>query len=218
MMEWVWMIVGVVLTLMVFSYIFGDNFLFRVATYLFVGVAAGYVFVVVFYQVLMPRLIEPIFLGTMAERVLAVVPLLGAALLLFKVSPRLAFLGKAPMAFLVGVGAAVAIGGSVFGTLLGQVSAAGAPFRSASGILEGLLALIGAVGVLAYFQFSAPARASLSGEVPKRPAWMEALAWVGQVFLGITLGALFSGVLIASLTALLDRVQAILLLLARLLS
>ena len=49
------LIVGVVaflFTLMIFSYLIGDNPLFRVAVYIFVGVSAGYVAAVAFRQVI----------------------------------------------------------------------------------------------------------------------------------------------------------------------
>ena len=65
------------------------------------------------------------------------------------------------MAYLVGVGAAIAVGGAVFGTLLGQIRGAAEPFNltdpanSLGGMLEGLVILVGAVGTLVYFQFSA---------------------------------------------------------------
>jgi hypothetical protein len=52
-------IIGLVLTLMVFSYIFGDNFLFRLATHIFVGVAAGYAAVLVIYNIIFPLLANP---------------------------------------------------------------------------------------------------------------------------------------------------------------
>ena len=61
-------LVGFVLTLMVFSYIFGDNFLFRLASYLFVGVSGGYVGALVIDQVILPRLIYPLLEGTLAEK------------------------------------------------------------------------------------------------------------------------------------------------------
>jgi hypothetical protein len=43
----IWTIVGFILTLMVFSYLFGDNPLFRLVTYLFVGVSAGFAAVMI---------------------------------------------------------------------------------------------------------------------------------------------------------------------------
>jgi hypothetical protein len=47
-------LVAVVLTIMVLSRIVGDNPLFRVAQYLFVGASLGLAFVIVYHQVLRP--------------------------------------------------------------------------------------------------------------------------------------------------------------------
>jgi hypothetical protein len=204
----IWTLVGFLLTLLVFSYVFGDNFLFRIVSYIFVGVSAGYVFVVAWYQVIWPRLVLPMITGTLTEKLLVAPALILAALLLTKVSPRLAFLGKFPMSYLVGVGAAVAVGGAVFGTLLGQINGAASPFNlSAPGggmtrLVEGVIFLFGTFGTLFYFQFSA---ASRSNQPAKRSPFVEGMAVIGQVFIGITLGALFAGVYAASLTALMER-------------
>ncbi len=201
-------LVGFVLTIMVFSYIFGDNFLFRLASYLFVGVSGGYVGALVIDQVILPRLIYPLLQGSLVEKALAGIPLALGALLLFKLSPRLARIGNIPMAYLVGVGAAIAVGGAVFGTLLGQIRGAAEPFNlsdpanSFSGLLEGLVVLVGAVGTLVYFQFGANTRPD---QLPRRAPVVESLAVVGQVFIGITLGALFAGVYAAAVTALVER-------------
>lgn len=221
MQDLTWTLVGFILTLLVFSYLFGDNFLFRIASYIFVGISAGYVAVVVIYQVLLPRLITPLIQGSMLERLLLIAPLIMAALLLMKISTQLAPLGKLPMAFLVGVGAAVTIGGAIFGTLLGQIGGAARPFnlaetgRGAGGLLEGLLILIGTVGTLAFFQFGASSR---SGQPSARSPLVESLSVVGQVFIGITLGAMFAGVYAASLTAMMDRIQFILTVIAQFIS
>ena len=77
-------------------------------------------------------MILPLLQGSFIERLFVVIPLVMAALLLTKISPQLAPLGKLPMAYLVGVGAAVAIGGAVFGTLLGQIGGAARPFNLAA--------------------------------------------------------------------------------------
>ncbi len=47
-------------TLLIFSYLLGDNPLFRIAVYIFVGVSSGYVAAVVWWQVIWPRLIYPL--------------------------------------------------------------------------------------------------------------------------------------------------------------
>ena len=81
-------VVGFSLTLMVFSYIIGDNIFFRVAIYVFIGVAAGYAAVVVWFSVIWPQLLEPLLFGSRDERLFIIFPLVMGVLLLFKLSPR----------------------------------------------------------------------------------------------------------------------------------
>ena len=47
---------GFVLTLMIFSYVLGDNFLYRIAVYVFVGLAAGFITIVTVESVILPWL------------------------------------------------------------------------------------------------------------------------------------------------------------------
>jgi len=211
----IWTIVGFILTLMVFSYLFGDNPLFRLATYLFVGVSAGFAAVMVIYHVLMPRLLFPFLEGPFgAQAALALVPLILGILLVMKLFPRLNRAGEIPMAYLVGVGAAVIIGGAVMGTLLTQSAAAinmfdfdlGAQFgqNRLMRLLEGGILLVGTIGTLIYFQFGARVRGD---QPPQRARIVNILSSVGQVFIAITLGALFAGVFATALTALINRVD-----------
>src|SRR5512146_1230718 len=89
----VWLIVSFIVTLLIFSYIFGDNPLFRLASYAFVGVAAGYTTLLVVYQVLWPRLVQPLMGGNL----LLLVPLGLGVILLLKLVPRYARFGSLPM-------------------------------------------------------------------------------------------------------------------------
>ncbi len=106
------------LTLMILSYLIGDNPAFRVAVYIFVGVSAGYVAAVAWWQVLYPKVLLPLFTGSFLESLLALVPLILGVLLLMKLSSRMTWLGTPSLAFMVGVGAAVAVGGAVMGTII----------------------------------------------------------------------------------------------------
>lgn len=210
----VWTLVGFLLTLLVFSYLLGDNFLFRLASYIFVGVTAGYLAVTVVYYVLWPRLLEPLMRGSLDQRILALVPLILGVMLLARLFPRLARMGNIPMGYLVGLGAAVAVGGAVLGTLITQTRATLDLFdvqaAAANGgnplvfLSVGVIVLIGAVTTLVYFHFGASRKPGLQG---RRPAWIEFLAGVGQIFIAITLGALFAGVYLSALTALIDRID-----------
>jgi len=209
-----------IITIFILSYLFGDNILFRVAIYVFVGAAAGYVAAVAWTEVLYPALVQPVFSGAayadLAQAIRVGFPLLGSLLLLFKIFPRLSHLGQLPMAYLVGVGAAVTIGGAVLGTLLPQVSAtfdgfdlsaAGTSgFDTAFRFFNGALVLLGVVGTLAYFHFGATQKPD--GSVRRNPI-INSLAWIGRVFIAVTFGVLFAGVYMAALTALIERMDSI---------
>jgi hypothetical protein len=206
-------IVGFILTIMVFSYLLGDNVLFRLATHIFIGVAAGYVAAVTFTNVIVPRLLDPLLAGQLT----VLVPLLGAVLLLTRLTRRFGGLGAPVMAFLVGVGAAAAIGGAVLGTLLPQIGATFAHFDmqalAAAGktslgfeLLNGAIILVGAVATLAYFQFGVRSTPGL----PPRPFWQQILAMIGQGFVALAFGAVFAGVYAAAMAALVERMDAIL--------
>jgi uncharacterized membrane protein YjfL (UPF0719 family) len=198
--------IGLILTLMVFSYLIGDNLLFRLAINLFIGVASGYAVVVVIYSVLIPKL-RALSLDNPVQLVLGFIPLLLGLTLFAKLSPRASWIGSFALALLVGVGAATALSGALIGTLIPQSRAAMEAFTSPSFLqwLQGGVMLLGTVFTLAYFQFSA--RRMADGSV-KRNAIFESLAWLGRVFIAITLGVLFAGVYMAALTALIERLSS----------
>ena len=211
------------LTIAVLLYlVIGDNVLFRVVVYAFIGVTAGYGAALVLFQVLIPRLATLAFTGEPLLVGLALLHLLLGGLLFFKLWRRTAFLGSFPMAILAGVGAAVVIGGAVFGTLFQQIGATVNLFNLSlsqnplARLVEGLFVLLGTVSVLAYFQYSLPARSADAARSAVRPALVEVLGSVGKVFIGITLGAMFAGVYTAALTALVERTGFVYDLLARL--
>ncbi len=55
----IWTAAAFFLTILVLSYILGDNPLFRAVTYIFIGVSAGYVAVLLINQIQLPRLVDP---------------------------------------------------------------------------------------------------------------------------------------------------------------
>jgi hypothetical protein len=207
------LIVGFLLTLMVFSYLISDNPLFRIAVYLFIGVSSGYAATVIVNYVLIPRFssLQP---NDINQLILAIIPLLFGATLLAKLSPRISWIGNFAMAVLVGVGAAVAIGGALLGTLMPQLGAAinafdvrsaGGGLQAASKLIQGVVMLGGTVFTLASFHFTA-GRASDGN--PRRNPIIEGIAWVGRLFIAITLGVVFAGVYMSALTAMIERLSS----------
>jgi hypothetical protein len=212
----IWSIVGFLLTVMIFSYIFGDNPFFRLAAYLFVGVTAGFVTITVITQVLVPQLWLPLVSGSLTVRLVALVPLLLSLILLLKMFPPFARYGNIPMAYLVGAGAAILIGGAVLGTLFPQIigtinlfdlgTATANQISPVVQLVNAVLILVGTLTALFFFYFGAKTNLN---QPPRRSQLIEVMAHVGQVFIGITLGALFAGVYSSALTALIERVSSI---------
>ncbi|MCA9939603.1 MAG: hypothetical protein KC418_13240 [Anaerolineales bacterium] len=188
-------LVGFILTLLIFSYLWRDNPAYRLAVHILVGVSAGYAAVIVAREVIWPVYEQMRAVGGGA---LWLIPVLFATLLLFKLAPRLSWMGSSSMAILVGVGGAVALVGAVSGTLLPQV------LHTGTG-LAGLLSAILTVFMLLYFRFTRPAQPA--GDAwATLPRWQQVVNGIGQGVLMITLGAIFAGVLSTSLVLLTDRI------------
>jgi len=207
-------LISCILTIMVLSYLVGDNPLFRVAVFIFVGVSAGYVGAVALYQVILPKVIMPLVNDPRANLAL-LMPILLSLLLLAKIFPRISWLGSASMAFMVGVSAAVAIAGALIGTIVPQFIAAIAPFglEDSTGVgsiienlAEGAIMLLGTVTTLAYFHFGV--KTSASGTGSTNPV-MRVLGLIGQFFIAVTFGVLFTGAYAAAVSALIGRMYFI---------
>ncbi len=213
-MQWgdlVWTGVGFILSLFILSYIFGDNPLFRFALYLFIGVSAGLIAVVIIYHVLIPRMVMPLISSeTVLQKAILLIPLIMSGLLIFKLSPKYSKVGSLPMAYLVGIGAAILIGGAVFGSIIPQtdstIQAFGITPRGGlspvTQLISAIILLIGTISSLVFFHFGAKQKA---GKPIQRSRMVKSLSKIGQIFIAITLGSVFSGVLISAITALVTR-------------
>ncbi|MCW5875520.1 MAG: hypothetical protein KIS85_01440 [Anaerolineales bacterium] len=222
-LDFIGLLVAAVLTLVVLSYALGDHPIFRFVLYLFIGVSAGYAAAVAVQDVVFPQLVYPILdelnaapsldLAELGVRVLLVV------MLLAKLSPRTARLGNPATSLLAGVGAALAVGGAAQGTILPQIGSAAGSFDMASFnlawqggyyleaievIFNGIVLVLATVSTLAYFHFGAVSRGK---QEPLRNLLVDSLAWLGGFFIAIALAALFSGVLLAALGALVERLD-----------
>jgi hypothetical protein len=198
-----------VFTVGILSYVVGDNPLYRLTLHLFIGVVVGYGTLVIIYQVLQPRLIAPLFSGNISIIALTVIPLVLFIFLALKISPRTAPLGNISVAYLIGVGTAVAVGGALTGTLVPQVGAAwvsilpGAP----TNFLNNFILVVGTITTLLYFQFWLRGRTAV-GEI-QRVAVLHWLSVVGQFFLTVTLGVIYGGMILSGLAIFGERISAL---------
>jgi len=192
-------ILSLVLTLCIFSYLLGDNFLYRTAVHILVGATAGYIMVIALESAVLPW-INLTILGdegtSLGARIFGVFPFLLGLSLLLKYSPTLAPLGNLGMAFIVGVGTAVAIVGATAGTIAPLIRATNTSFDEHN-LLNALVIAFGTVGTLVYFQYLAKRR--VDGSITRRRP-LQVLAWVGQGVVMITFGALYAGIMLTSLS------------------
>jgi hypothetical protein len=205
------MMLGLFLTVAVLSYLLlDDNLLFRLGAYTLVGVSAGYLMAVMLSSVVINQYLLPLLAGHNLP--LLILLLLLGILLSLRLDPRGSSISFVPIAFVVGVGAAVVVGGALTGTFLPQAVAATEPPLLPAGanglldpwtMLENWFVLAGTLTTLAYFHFSARPR---GGADPVPPPVIAQIAWVGKLFLATTLGALYAGALLSALAILVERI------------
>jgi hypothetical protein len=129
--------------------------------------------------------------------------------------------GRIPLAFLVGLGAAVAVGGAVTGTLFPQTAATFVPFGGGlEQLTEALVLVFGTVCTLAFFFYTGRSKPDTRAENPvvrfllgpkaNRPMLARIPARIGQIFIGIAFGVMYAGTLAASVAFFAERVNAIL--------
>jgi hypothetical protein len=185
--------IGALLAILMLSYLlFGDNPLYKLALYILVGGSVGYALAVTTVTYLIPAVLD-IYRGSVQETVL---PVILGLLLLFKASPKLATLGNFSTAFLVGVGAAVAVGGALLGTIIPQSTSAGA----------GLLLAVGTALALFAFSFTKQKQKRAQGPGDNIATLLRGF---GRALLVAAFGATFGAALIASLSVLIGRVYII---------
>ena len=196
------LIIGSVVTLLIFSYLIGDNLLYRWALALLVGAGTGYALAVSLRFIIFDWLNNIQASDSLPLRLYYLAPLLLGALLLLKGIPRLSALGNVSMGFMLGVGAAVAISGALLGTLVPQMQATATGISLENGgaaLLNGGLVLVGTLTSL--FVFS-PRLRRADKELHPITLWLQR---TGRAFVVVSLAVAFSGALTSALTILIER-------------
>ncbi|MBK8903694.1 MAG: hypothetical protein IPM53_21100 [Anaerolineaceae bacterium] len=200
MTELAGLIIGLLLTLFIYSYLIGDNPLYRVSVHLLVGVSAAYAVVVVARQLLLPIWQQVQANPASPDSVIWLVPVLFALMLLARRLPSVSWLGNTSLALLIGVGAAVALIGSVTGTLWPQIVGV-----QPATPLQGIVVAVLTICTLLAFQFTA-LRPRSSG-LWQPAIWQRGITAVGRIVLTITFGALFAALVSTGLILLAERLN-----------
>jgi hypothetical protein len=199
-----WVATG--LTLFIFSFLYKDNPLFKLAEHLYVGVSVGYTIVKAYDTVIVHLILKPIF---EQGDISLLLPVAIGLLMLTRYSPKAAWMSRYAFAFIVGVGSGLAIPRTISSFILKQIEDTVRPVLSSSGgdgvtftmnllnpasNLNAIIILIGVSSVLFYFFFSIEHHGP--GKVVAR---------TGILFLMISFGAAFGYTVMARMSLLIGR-------------
>ncbi|MBM4121618.1 MAG: hypothetical protein FJ249_03370 [Nitrospira sp.] len=198
-----WVATG--LTLFIFTFLYQDNPLFKLAEHLYVGVSVGYAIVKTYDTVLIRLIYEPMVKqGDWS----LLIPLGIGTLMLARYVPKAAWLSRIAFAFIVGVGSGLAIPRVISSYILKQVEDTVRPLASIvqgspsftydllnpASNLNAVVLLVGVVSVLFYFFFS------IEHKGPVKVA-----AHTGILFLMVAFGAAFGYTVMARMSLLIGR-------------
>jgi hypothetical protein len=215
-------IVAAGLTLVMYSFLYRDNPLFKIAENLYVGVTLGYGAVLTWQQALRPEVYEPVFKAATSAALWDAllhrsVPIILGILLLTRLSRKYGWVSRYSYATLVGWGAGIGIPIVMHTYILQQLHSAISPLQDAvkgteavafSGpwfwnvalpISSAVVVLLGTVAVLFYFFFSIEHKRA-SGVISKIGIW----------FLMVSFGASFGYTVMGRVSLLIGRVQFLL--------
>jgi hypothetical protein len=175
-------------TLALYSFLYKDNPVYRLAEHVFAGLSAGYYAGLIFQSVLVQQLWVPLLGG----RAWLVIPALLGVLTFARLSPKWSWLSRVALAFVIGSNSGILVMQQLHGLVLPQVSQTFVNVAT----LQGLLIVVGVVSTLIYFYFSKPHTGLLGG-----------VATVGIWFIMISFGANFGYTVMARVSLLIGRVQ-----------
>jgi hypothetical protein len=206
-------------TLAIFSFLFGDNPFYKIAEAVLVGVSAAYWMVVGFWDVIVPNLVGKIWptvvqvwampglSGPEAEASRSyVVPLILGVMLLWRLSPKGAWIARWPLAFVIGTTAGLRLIGFLHGDFLAQIRNTILPLAVVDGgvfdpwlSLQNLLIVVSVLCCLVYFFFSF-----------EHKGFVGATAQLGIWVLMVTFGAAFGYTVMGRIALLAIRLEFLL--------
>jgi len=188
------------LTLAIFSFLYKDNPVYKLAEHIYVGVSAGYWLIYVAFFDVYPMLIQGFQNETGLERWILLVPGALGLIMLSRWFPKTAWLSRWPIAFTVGIGAGLGITANIQGYVMPQLQATLLPVTGWNIVsLNNVILTVGVITTILYFYFSKPHKGALG--------WM---ARVGIVFIMVSFGASFGYTLMARISLLIGRLYFLL--------
>ncbi len=193
--------VAAIFTLAIYSFLYKENPLYRLAEHLVVGISMGYSIVIAYTRVLLPRLIEPLAAG---ENWLLIIPGLLGILYITRFFPKIAWLSRYPIAFVMGTAMGVGFPLSMKALVLRQLEATMLPVYSSGMsidlVIGNIVLILGTLAALIYFFFSKPHKGWFFGTGSRIGIWV--------IMVGF--GATFGFTVMGRVSLLIGRIQFLL--------
>jgi hypothetical protein len=199
--------IGAILTLGIFSFLYKDNPFYKFSEALFVGISAGYWFVVTFWQYFVPKFWDNMVLAyrellTKGRVDYHWIYLLGGffgVLMLLRLVPKIGWLSRWSLAFIVGTTAGLQFTRYLESNGIIQVRGTITPLLVSGNMnatIGNIIIVVGTFCGLIYFFFSKEHKGAFGGA-----------ARVGVWFLMITFGALFGYTVMSRMSLLIGRMD-----------
>jgi hypothetical protein len=199
--------IGAILTLGIFSFLYKDNPFYKFSEALFVGISAGYWFVVTFWQYFVPKFWDNLALAysellTKGRVDYHWIYLLGGffgVLMLLRLLPKIGWLSRWSLAFIVGTTAGLQFTRYLESNGIKQVVGTIKPLLVSGNMnatIGNIIIVVGTFCGLIYFFFSKEHKGAFGGA-----------ARVGVWFLMITFGALFGYTVMSRMSLLIGRMD-----------
>lgn len=183
-------------TFCIFSFLYKDNPFYKFAEHVFVGVSAGYWMCIIFWEVIYTNLWLRLMAGDLRYAVAAAL----GTMLVMRLIPGIGWVGRWPMAFLVGMQAGYSIVYTMQAQVLKQIEATIVPLWVTGDLAATVINWILVVGVLTgliYFYFSVEHKGPIFGGLSRVGIWVLMIAF----------GAAFGYTVMARVSLLIGRVM-----------
>ncbi|MEN3045393.1 MAG: hypothetical protein ABDH49_00170 [Candidatus Hydrothermales bacterium] len=201
------------LTLAIFSFLYKDNPFYKVAEHIYVGSAAAFWFLYLWFFDIDPKIIAPFralykqygFTGMFShltlEHWILLIPITLSIFMLLRFIPPTAWISRWSIAFLVGMAAGLGITGSLQGYIIPQTEATLLPIYTGDLFtsFNNLIIIIATVSTIIYFFFSREQKGVIG-----------IFAKIGITFIMIAFGASFGYTVMARVSLLIGRIHFLL--------
>jgi hypothetical protein len=191
-LEFIGITVAALFTLCIYSFLYKDNPFYKFAEHVFAGLSAGYYVGLVWHSIIQQQLLGPLF---EEHQLLFVIPAILGLLMFTRFVPKIAWISRISLAFVVGNTAGIVLTQQLHGLVLPQVRNTFTVAMNFSGIVI----IVGVISTLIYFYFSKEHKGALG-----------VVAGLGIWFIMISFGASFGYTVMARVSLLIGRAQFLL--------